>query len=251
MDGAGFSLAKGIRLHNAVEKIVGRWYSTIDYRGVNRNLELSHQVKCEPGTLRMEALDRVLEPLRLLSWADGRRNTLVIAAPNYKQAAVFDFVFGGHHSNVLSMTRKRSIDNRYRDYEIGSTSSTGARLGVANDESGDFLRDKRLYIPFERDSDMTANEQARRVMAQANASAYEIQVVNAGHGQVRPGDERATIFQPDRVARCVRLVRTSPTDDALIVLYDHPAFITRVTYSADQGGARTVLSLVPLHTELV
>ena len=118
------------------------------------------------------------------------------------------------------------------------------------DNSGDFLHDKRLYIPREPDSDMSAQEQARRVMAQANASGYELHVTAAGHGQVLPGDQRPTIYRPDTVARCVREVRTSAIDDALVTLFDIPAYITRVTYTADESGARTSLSLVPLHTEL-
>ena len=70
-------------------------------------------------------------------------------------------------------------------------------------------------------------------------------------GQVKPGEQRPTIYRPDMVARCVRQVRTSAIDDTLVTLYDIPAYVTRVTYTADESGARTSLSLVPLHTELV
>lgn len=256
VDGAGFSIAKGTRLVDAVKRLVGSWYRTIEFRTALKGWNVSsqplpHRVKCQAGMARMEALDRILEPLRLVSWADGRPSTLVIGQPNYRQAPAFNFVYGGAVSSVLGMRRTRSTENRYRDYEVGGTSSTGNRLGTTRDESGDFLHAKRLYIPRERSSDMTTDEQARRIMAQANASGYELQVTAAGHGQYQPGATTATIFRPDMIARCVRQVRASAVENTLVTLYDHPAYITRVTYSAGAQGARTALSLVPLHTELV
>ena len=260
VDGAGFSIARGTRLADAVKRVVGQWYGRIEFRGALQGWDpgsqsLPHRVKCAAGMVRMEALDRILEPLRLIAWPEGDSvggtSTLVIGQPDYRQAPAFNFVYGGHISNVVTMRRTRSTESRYATYEVGGTSGTGNRLGVARDESGDFLRAKRLYIPREPDSDMTADERARRIMAQANASGYELHVTAAGHGQYRPGASTATIFQPDAIARCVRQVRASAIDDTLVTLYDHPAYITRVTYSADESGARTSLSLVPLHTELV
>jgi hypothetical protein len=199
--------------------------------------------------VRMEALDRILEPLRLIAWADGRKSTLIIGQPDYRQDPAFHFVYGGRLSNVLAMRRTRSTENRYAKYEVAGTSGTGNRLGVARDES--FLHEKRLYMPREPDSDMAADERAQHIMAQANASSYELHVTAAGHGQYRPGASTATIFRPDTVARCVRVVRASAIDDTLVTHYDHPAYITRVTYSSDESGARTAISLVPLQTELL
>lgn len=260
VDGAGFSIAKGTRLRDAIKRVVGQWYSRIEFRaalqGWNPGSEpLPHRVKCAAGMVRMEALDRILEPLRLIAWPEGdsvgRRSTLVIGQPDFRQSPAFNFAYGGHTSNVLAMRRTRSTESRYATYEVGGTSGTGNRLGVARDESGDFQHGKRLYTPREPDSDMTADEHARRIKAQADASGYELHVTAAGHGQYQPGASTATIFRPDTVARCVRMVRASAIDDTLVTLYDHPAYITRVTYTADESGARTAMSLVPLHTELV
>ena len=71
--------------------------------GMPARSTLPHRVKCEAGMVRQEALDRILEPLRLVSWADGRKSTLVIGQPNYRQAPAFNFVYGGPVSNVLGM----------------------------------------------------------------------------------------------------------------------------------------------------
>ena len=251
VDGAGFAIARDTRLLDAIRRVVGRWYQRIELAASERSRRLPHRVKCEAGMSRMEALDRVLEPLRLMSWADGRDSTLVVGRPDYQQTPAFVFVYGGATSNVLALRRTRSTENRYRDYEVGGTSNTGNRLGTARDKSSDFLHEKRLYVPREPDSDMTAAERARRIMAQANAGGYELQVHAPGHGQVQPGDTSPTIYRPDLVARCVRQARASAIDDTRVTLYDQPAYITRTTYTADASGTRTTLSLVPLETELV
>ena len=251
VDGAGFSIARGTRLIDAVWRVLGTWYNRVDISKENAARPLPHRVKCDPGMVRMEALDRILEPCRLLSWADGRDATLTIGQPNYRQKPAFNFVYGGRVANVLAMRRTRSTENRYRDYEVGGTSGSGNRLGTARDTSGDFLHPKRVYTPREPGSTMTADEHARRLMAQANASGYELHVTAAGHGQYQPGESHPTIFQPDTIARCVRQVRASAIDDTLVTLYDEPAYITRVTYSASEQGASTAISLVPQHTELV
>ena len=249
VDGAGFSLPRDTRLREAVTRIVGDWYPEVAYRAVDGATTMPHRVKCAAGMSRMEALDRVLEPLRLMSWPADQR--LVIGRPDYRQAPAFAFVYSPKVSTCLSMERVRSSANRFATYEVGSAASAGNRHGLVEDKSGDLRHPKRLYVPRERDSDLSATAQAQRIKAQADASGYELAVELAGHGEMRTGDARPTLYQPDLVARCVRQVRASAADDALVTLYDLPAYITRATYTASSGGARTALSLVPLDTELV
>lgn len=291
--GAGMSLGQ-TTLAAAVQRIVAPWFSAVEFSNAeNRRLVRGGGSKArsgrepgltsaqrrqiprriEAGAKRWEALMSLLEPLRLLAWSRGDGQALVIAAPNYNQAPQYYFSEELASSNVMSMGRRRSIDDRYSVIEVsGSGRPAGipappffpaypgqprpkyvnrGRIGVARDTTGDFQREKRLFVVSEALSQGEAQELAGRMLGQGLVNAEEITVEVPGHGQERPGTSIRTLYAFDTIAHVRRVVEAAPGDDSPAVLFDRDYYVTRINMTSDRSrGEVTRLTLSPVGAAL-
>lgn len=222
--------------------------------------------RIEAGAKRWEALMSILEPLRLLAWSRGDGKALVIASPNYGQAPQYSFSEAPERSNVVGMGRLRSTDDRYSLVEVsGSGRPAGVpappffpaypgqkrprhvnrnRIGTARDTTGDFQRQKRLFVVSEAMSQGEAQELAERMLGQGLVNAEQITIEVPGHGQVRQGTSIRTLYAFDTIARVRRVVESAPGDDRPAVLFEKDMYVTRVNMvSSRQQGETTRLTM--------
>lgn len=225
--------------------------------------------RIDAGTKRWEALMAILEPQRLLAWSRGDGKGLVVASPQYSQAPQYRLVETVARSNVLSIRRRRSIGGRYQEIEVsGSGRPPGVplpsfapafpgqarpkhvsrtRIGVATDTTGDFLRQKRLFVVSEALSQEEAQELAERMMGQGLINAEQIDVTMPGHGETRRGTSLETLYTFDTVASVRREIEAAPGDDTPTTLINGNYFVTRVGFEASRGrGETTRLSMSPI-----
>lgn len=291
--GAGMRLGS-TTVEGSALRVVEPWYDTIEFSNAkNRRLSRGRGRKSrsgrepsitaaqrrqiprriEAGAKRWEALMSILEPLRLLAWSRGDGTALVIAAPNYEQAPQYWFSEAFDRSNVMTMGRQRSVDDRYSIVEVsGSGRPPGipappffpafpgqkrpryvnrGRIGIARDTTGDFQRQKRLFVNSEALSQGEAQELAERMLGQGLVNAEQIEVEAPGHGQVRQGTTTRTLYAFDTIARVRRVVEAAPGDDRPAVLYEKDMYITRVNMaSSRQQGETTRLTLSPVGAAL-
>jgi len=286
--GAGLTIRDKL-LSQAVLEIVRPWYSAVTFsnaedrrlrRGRGRKVHASREPalsaqqwravprRIDAGTSRQEALERILEPLQLLSWGAADGETLVIARPHFRQAPQYSFIGHPERSNVKSLTLSASTQGRYRTIEVsGSGRPPGVpvapvapgqqrfkyvnrnRIGVATDDS-DFLYDKRLFIISEMRSTDEAQHLAERTMRQGMAQARTASVIVPGHGQCVEGSPHTTLYTVDTVAHVEKWIETAPGDDTPTVLVRNNMYVTRVTYTGDRNNESTELALSPLDVEL-
>ena len=208
----------------------------------------------------------ILEPLRLLAWPSGDGKDLVIASPNYTQVPQYSFEERFSRSSVKRISRRRSTQDRYKTYEVsGSGRPAGTplpsfepafagqkrpkfisrnRIGIAQDTTGDFQVDKRLFIVSEAMSQGEAQELAERVRGQGLVHAEQIRVTVPGHGQTRPGTSVRTLYTFDTLAHVVRTIEAVPGNEREEVLIDADYYVQRVNFTSDRdGGEVTELSL--------
>lgn len=291
--GAGMRLGQ-TTVEGSAKRIIKPWYDTIEFsNATNRRLTRGRGRKSrsgrepsisaaqrrqiprriEAGAKRWEALMSILEPLRLLAWSRGDGKALVIAAPNYSQAPQYSFTEEPARSNVLTMSRLSSIDDRYSVIEVsGSGRPAGvpappfspsfpgqkrpryvsrSRIGIARDTTGDFQRTKRLFVVDESMSQNEAQELAERMLGQGLVTAEQIMVTVPDHGQARQGTSINTLYAFDTIAKVRRLVESAPGDDEPAVLVDANYFVTRVNMASSRGqGETTSLTLSPVGAAL-
>ena len=287
--GAGLTIRNKL-LSDVILELARPWYTAVSFsnagdrrlrRGRGRKAWSSREpaltaaqwramgIRIDAGTSRQEALERILEPLQLLSWgaADGR--TLVVARPHFRQAPQYAFHAHPERSNVTRLTVSASTQGRYRTIEVsGSGRPNGAKvppvppgqkrhkyvnrnkIGVATDDS-DFRHPKRLFVVSEMRSVEEAQALADRTMRQGLAQARVATVSVPGHGQYVENSPHPTLYAVDTVAHVEKWIEAAPGDDTPSVLFRANMYVTRVTYRGDRSDESTELSLSPLDVELV
>jgi prophage tail gpP-like protein len=217
--------------------------------------------KVERGQIRWSVIEEILSAAELLAWASGDGLELVVAPPNYKQAAQFVLAHGapgGRQSTVLDMEITDSVADRYSqitvigsgsgsvdDYE-GAVLYTGeAKNGPGIDGIGiDFNASKRL-IMSERaiDSKAEADRTAAREMARRDFRAKLFTIPVALHGQAVAGGPRV-LFSQNTMARVI--------DEDQEPTLDMGCLITGCSFRSSRGsGETTNLTLVPKGTRIV
>jgi len=288
VDGAGFSV-DGLTLEQAALKCAGPWFDKVTFsNATNRLLQRGRGRKVssgpEPidadtarliprriqaGETRIGALESILEPLGLLAWANGPGTELILTRPQYVQAAQYEIVDSVVASQVVESQYQESNAGRYATVEVsGSGRATGGevgvigaterasefaqrhRIGVAQDDSGDFLQPARLFLLEQSSSADEAQAIATRILKESLAESRQFTATVPGLGEYLDRTV-PTLYVPDTVARVSKTIKTAPDDDRPAVLIDEDMYVTAVTYSGARRGQLTTLTLVPLTQELV
>ncbi len=219
--------------------------------------------KVNPGETRWQALAYFLQEAQLLAWSSADGKEFIVGRPNYDQERQYSFFHAAHGSlryaevNVLSLAIQDSTAERYSLITAcgtgkGNSTNYGSnvlnrRATVKNNqatiwgEGKDFTAPKRLLVPS---SDLRTGEDAKkcvvRVAAERDATAHEVSITAAGHGQIVRGRE-PTLFAFDTIAHV--------EDEEVGLSADY--LVTRVQFTGDrEGGERTELRLVSKGTEL-
>lgn len=233
----------------------------------------------EAGTPRWTALERIFAALQLLAWSSGDGRALIVARPQYDQEPTFDVYETRDESNVKEFDLTRSNANRYSEIEVSgsgfppgisppprvqvvpgvapprfvSRNKIGRVLDGPNPDGtgGDFLRRKRLFVVSEALNQQEAAIEALRYAARAKATARQITLTLADHGQVREGTQYRTLYTPDTIATCLKTIDAAPgrTDESVLVRA--PFYVTSARYSGSRTEEQTILRLVPVGTLLV
>jgi len=217
--------------------------------------------KVPPGMTRWAVLEEFLKEARLLAWSSADGKELFIGEHNRLQDPQYAFFESSPQSpnrdlTNCSITITESVSERYSQYTAvgasrGSSANYGKnvtkRRGIALDNPDGvegvgrwFKRPKRLLISDDSiKTAQQATERAEREQLQRDATALEIGVSAAGHGQVLAG-EQAALFTVDTVADII--------DESTGI--GGKCTVVSIEYTGSGNSTRTKLSLVPLGTQL-
>lgn len=271
---------RGLTLVQLIAKLAAPWFTKVTLSNArNRKVLLGkgkHAVTgsepvridprvdgllAEPGQMRWEIIERLLDQAGMIAWSAGDGTELVIGKPNYDQEAQWAFFRpapGSSRSREgnCSIGVRDSTADRYSRVIVvgggrGTTSNYGAvlssRYGEAKDNPGTaegtgraFSAPKRLIVQAPTSSIAEAKATAERTLRGRAAHGEVITVRAPAHGQLLAGT-RPTLFCPDTMAH-VEDERTGRKG-----LY----LVTTCRFESDRkGGERTNLDLVPTGTEL-
>ncbi len=285
--GVGAITTSGRLLSEVILEIVRPWYTHVSFsNAADRRLKrgkTSGSVGPEPalsaaqarsvgrfieaGTTRIDALERILSPLRLLHWGGADATTLVVARPQYDQDASYVLAERMHgRSNVLSMSTSEDSQTLYGEIEVsgsgrqpevplpsgftGPTRKYVWRSFAGRAEGTGLLYPKRLFVVSDLRTKAEAQSHAERLLRQASARADTVHVVAPGHGQAGRGETAPTLFAVDTVARLYREIETAPGDDRPTVQLDREMYCNRVTFTGAREREQTDLYFTPIGAEL-
>lgn len=221
----------------------------------------------DAGESRWGGVERLLRTFRLLAWSSGDGREFIVTRPNYSQTTQYRFTRSARGSNVLSMSRTRSLAGRYAELVLSGTQTApgippppvfslpgtrpkkrvqhGSR-GVVRDTTGDFLAEKRLLVNDSSVYPSDAQATAARLFGQQQARADRVEVSAPGFGQ------DGSLFTYDKVASVtLDEPRAVGTSGSAPVLRARPYFVTSATFSASADAMTTRMDLVPVGTVLV
>ena len=271
---------QGLSLTQLIAKLAAPWFTTITLsnarnrkvlRGRGRKAVAGEEpvrvdprkdgLLAEPGQMRWEIIERLLNQAGMLAWSAGDGTELIVGKPNYDQEPQWRFFRPAPGSRRMaegnvSIGVKDSTADRYsRIVVVGSGRGTvtnygaavASRYGEAKDNpgtaegtGGDFTEPKRLVMQLPVQSTQEAQANAERELRRRKAQGEVITVRAPLHGQLVGGTYR-TIFCPDTLAS-VECERTGRRGAYLV---------TTCRYSSSrEGGERTDMDLVPKGTEL-
>jgi prophage tail gpP-like protein len=216
--------------------------------------EIRHKVA--PGETRAEVLMSFLEQAGLMAWSTADGKTLVVGKPNQRQPARWHFFQAAPGStrrgetNVIEMEYIEDVEELFAEItacgagkgdSVNYGKNVTRRRATARLAGRLFARAKRLLIsdPDVR-SPAEALERAEREMRELAAGSKLLEIEVSGHGQFDPRVGWPEIFRFDTVAHV--------EDEEIGLVGDF--FVTRCEFSGSKRESRTMLSLVPVGTEL-
>jgi prophage tail gpP-like protein len=183
--------ARQITLEDVLVKIV-RSLGIRNYRIDADGVILREKVNTEPGDSAWDALRRAAEANGLWPWfePDG---TLVVGGPRYDTPPVATLVMraDGKGNNVLSLSERRSIVERYSEVTVfgqstASGSQGGERDGQNNIKStviddGVVAYRPKVVVDHEAVNSAIARARGRKVISDSRLKSYTLSAVVPGH----------------------------------------------------------------------
>lgn len=163
------------------------------------------KVNAEPGETAWDILSHAAEANGLWPWFDPD-GTLVVGGANPATPIVADLImtYSGKGNNLKSLSRSESIANRYSEITVlgqshGTETNDGnnAILGKATDAGMTAYR-PHIIIDSEADSQKTALQRARKLLADGRLEGYTLNAQVRGH-RIKSGGELWTPGQRIRV----------------------------------------------------
>jgi prophage tail gpP-like protein len=271
---------RGLNLTDLIGKLAEPWFAKVTLsnarnrrvlRGKGRKAVAGNEpviidrhpdgLLCEPGEMRWEVIERLLDQAQLLAWSAGDGDELVVGRPNYEQEPQWRWFRPRPGSSRMAegnvgIGAKDSTADRYSRIVVvgagrGTTSNYGpslaSRYGEAKDnpatpdgEGLAFFAPKRLVMQMSVSSVAEARALAAREMRRRVYAGALVPVLAPAHGQL-VGGSRPTLFCPDTLGQ-LECERTGRRGSYLVV---------SCRYESDRaGGERTMLEVVPKGTEL-
>lgn len=273
----------GLMLSAALAKLADRWFAKVTLSGArDRRIRTGkHGTKAPSGTepivvatatgkgkvergqVRWSVIEEILSAAGYLAWSSGDGRELVVASPNYSQAAQFLFRHAAPssaaRSNVIDLEETCSVADRYSvvtvygsgagdddDYGDGVMFVGSAANGPGVDGIGiDFNAPKRLILSERAlSSRAEAARVAAREMARRDFRAVTRTVTAPLHGQVVGGGKARTLFAPNTMARVIDEEQEPELDAAHLI-------VSCAFRSSRTEGETTRMVLVPKGTRIV
>lgn len=214
--------------------------------------------RVRPGQTRSQLLEDWLTQAGLLGWSSADGKQFVVGRPNYGQEPQFELRAGGASANVVSLSERETIADRYsRIIVLGSGAGNArnygenvqrrgiARQGPKDDGTGRaFVVPKDLIIvDDDLRSQAAAQERADREMALRESLAAQVTATVRGHSQPMGVTGARANYAIDTLVRLV-------DEDIDAAGSPRDWLITRVHFTGARDGRISNLTMVPRGTDL-
>lgn len=179
--------AQWVSLADVVVKLVAT-LGVKNYRIEAAATRIREKINVNPGESVWQVLTNVAEANGLWPWfePDG---TLVVGGPNYDKPAVATLIvrYSGKGNNTVSLDHAISIHGRYSQVTVlGQKRGTGVEQGrynikeTAHDDGVTWYRPK-IVTDYDVDSNASALDRARKLLADSRLKAFTLVATVAGH----------------------------------------------------------------------
>lgn len=218
--------------------------------------------RVRPGQTRSQLLEDWLTQAGLLGWSSADGNRFVIGKPNYAQEPQYELRVGkdagSRNSNVISLTERETIADRYsRIIVLGSGAGNARNFGENLQRRGVALQGPNpdgtgrafvvpkdlIIVDDDLRSQAAAQARADREMALRESLASQVTAVVRGHSQAMGVTGARANYAIDTMVRLVDEDIDAPGNP-------RDWLITRVHFTGGRDGRTTTLTMVPKGTDL-
>lgn len=209
--------------------------------------DVRHQTR--PGETKAQVMNSILEQAELMAWSSADGESYFVGNPTQKQKPLWHWFVAAPNSrrsnetNVLDVRYSEDFGESYslirvvgvgRGDRVNFGRNVTGRFGEATSDY-EFSREKVLVLPdSDIDSAAEAKQRAEREMAERDTAASALEITVPGHGQ------NGLIYAFDTVGR-FEFETIGLAEDF---------YVTRVEFRGQREDAHTVVSLVPVGTDL-